>query len=405
MKNMYNDRELVILNTIKSLDITPTMFKNANEKYHNIADFLSEHGLEADFYPQGSFALGTVVRPNAKDDNAAYDLDAVCQVTDAKNNLTAKELFNKVRSIFEKSSLYNDKIKVYPKCITIEYSDAGGAKFSIDIIPAVDEEEKIKSEQRLQTNRPDLIGTAIAIPKHSQTNYAWFTNNPRGYKQWFDEINKPYKQYAETTRQKIFETAHMVYDSVEDIPDNLIRTSLQRVIQILKRNRDVYYASLENGDEIKPISAIITTIVAEMAKYANPTYSVFELLQFVFKEFNIYSNYLSLNESEFRNKFSGKRIIEKCNGKWTVLNPALPKDNLADSWNQNPDIPKYFFKWLKTAQEDIIGSLHKTNDAAFRIDLENAFGTDAVQKTLGNRYKPAPPLIYSNNYNVRPWRI
>ena len=100
---MYNDRELVILNTIKSLDITPTMFKNANEKYHNIADFLSDHGLEADFYPQGSFALGTVVRPNAKDDNAAYDLDAVCQVTDAKNNLTAKELFNKVfieRNIF-----------------------------------------------------------------------------------------------------------------------------------------------------------------------------------------------------------------------------------------------------------------------------------------------------------------
>ena len=29
---MYNDRELVILNTIKSLDITPTMFKNANER-------------------------------------------------------------------------------------------------------------------------------------------------------------------------------------------------------------------------------------------------------------------------------------------------------------------------------------------------------------------------------------
>ena len=402
---MYSSRELVILNTIKSLDITPTMFKNANEKYHNIANFLSEHGIEADFYPQGSFALGTVVRPNAKDDNAAYDLDAVCQVTDAKKNLTAKELFNKVRSIFEGSDLYNDKIKVYPKCITIEYSDIGGAKFSIDIIPAVNEEEVIKNEQRLQSNRPDLIVTAIAIPKHNQINYIWFTNNPRGYKQWFDEINEPYKQFAEMTRQKVFESAYTVYDSVEEIPENLIRTSLQRVIQILKRNRDIYYASLENGDEIKPISAIITTIVAEMAKSANPAYGVFELLQFVFNEFNIYSNYMSLNEVEFKNKFSAKRVIEKRNGKWHISNPALPKDNLADSWNQNPDIPKYFFKWLKAAQEDIIISLHKANDAAFRVNLENAFGADAVQKTIGNRYKPEPPRTFNSNCDVRPWRI
>lgn len=403
---MYNDRELVILNTIKSLDITPTMFKNANEKYHNIADFLSDHGLEADFYPQGSFALGTVVRPNAKDDNAAYDLDAVCQVIDTKNNLTAKELFNKVQDIFEKSPLYKDKLKVYSKCITIEYSEAGGASFSIDIIPAVDEEELIKTEQKMQSDRPDLIGTAIAIPKHNEKNYTWFTNNPKGYKQWFDEINAPYKAFAETTRQMVFDSARMVYDSVEEIPDDLTRTSLQRVVQILKRNRDVYYASLDSGDDIKPISAIINTLVAEMAKHVDPSFNVFDLLRFVLNEFSIYSEYMIINEAEFRQKFSTRRLIQKNNEKWSITNPALPKDNLADSWNQNPDIPKYFFRWLKAAQKDIVGSLHVVNDSDFRVSLENALGSDAVQKTIGNRYKIEPPKVFSNNtLSARPWRI
>jgi hypothetical protein len=204
----------------------------------------------------------------------------------------------------------------------------------------------------------------------------------------------------------VFDSAQMAYDSVEEIPDNLTRTSLQRVIQILKRNRDVYYASLDFGDDIKPISAIINTLVAEMAKCASPSSSVFELLRFVFNEFNIYSEYMKINEAEFSQKFTTRNLIQKNNGKWSIANPALPKDNLADSWNKNPDIPNYFFRWLKAAQNDIIGSLQSVNDSAFRISLENALGTDAVQKSLGNKYKYESPKVFSNN-NIsaaRPWR-
>lgn len=48
---------------VKALDITPTMYKNAVDKYTAIAAYLDEQGIKADFYPQGSFRLGTVVRP------------------------------------------------------------------------------------------------------------------------------------------------------------------------------------------------------------------------------------------------------------------------------------------------------------------------------------------------------
>lgn len=40
----------------------PTLYKNAVEKYQALGHFLNDNGLEAEIYPQGSFAFGTVVR-------------------------------------------------------------------------------------------------------------------------------------------------------------------------------------------------------------------------------------------------------------------------------------------------------------------------------------------------------
>ena len=73
MKNIP-ERQKDILSIISSLDISPTMYKNAVEKYSAITKFLNDYGIDADMYPQGSFAFGTVIRPNATDHSASYDL-------------------------------------------------------------------------------------------------------------------------------------------------------------------------------------------------------------------------------------------------------------------------------------------------------------------------------------------
>lgn len=408
---VYTDREQDILKTIGSLDITPTMYKNADEKYHNIADFLSANGLNADFYPQGSFAYGTVVRPNVKNKDAAYDLDAVCQVTDSKEELSAKDLFNKVKDLFESNEVYRDKVIVYDKCITIQYADINGVGFSIDVIPAVDEDEIVKQEQKSESSRPDLVDDAIAIPKHCKQNYTWFTNNPKGFKKWFEEINSPFMENAVSYRQMLFENNQAIFKSVEEIPDGLNRSALQRVIQILKRNRDVYYDALEKAnhklvaDEIKPISAIINTIVAEICKDAPATYSVFELLQYVIGEFDTYSKYQILNESDFKQRYADRNVIQKSNGKWTIKNPALGKDNLADRWNENADIPKYFFKWVQSVREDLIDSLGLNEEAEFRSHIDNAFGYETVQKSLGDKYRVCNPNVIARDKGARPWKM
>ena len=63
MINTLETRKEDIKKVIKSLDITPSMFKNAEEKYKNIAKFLNEHGLNVDISLQGSFAIGTATKP------------------------------------------------------------------------------------------------------------------------------------------------------------------------------------------------------------------------------------------------------------------------------------------------------------------------------------------------------
>ena len=69
--NIY-ERQKDYLSMIEQLDISPTQFKNAQDKYETLAVFLNEHDIEASIYPQGSFALGTVIRPIKKADSRSH---------------------------------------------------------------------------------------------------------------------------------------------------------------------------------------------------------------------------------------------------------------------------------------------------------------------------------------------
>ena len=134
---MDKQRQKEILQLTKNLDITPTMRKDAEEKYQAIATYLQSHGIECNIYPQGSFALGTVVRPLDKD---AFDLDTICEISVDKSNTTARETKESVGKVLLDSERYGDVIE-YETCWTKEYAN----EFNIDIVPAVDE-ERVKKE-------------------------------------------------------------------------------------------------------------------------------------------------------------------------------------------------------------------------------------------------------------------
>ena len=397
--NYIHERQDDILSVIRGLDISPTLYKNAEEKYHALGTFLNDYGVDAEIYPQGSFALGTVVRPSTNDSAGCYDLDFICQVTGSRDEHSPIGLRTQVEKALTSDKTYADRLTIDDKCFTIEYADVNGIGFSIDIVPATDESEKNKQMLSLKSRSPDLIETSISIPKRENNNtFQWITNNPKGFRKWFEDINAPFLASVKEAEQlRLLTESRSVYASVEDIPHELHRSALQRVIQILKCHRNNYYAPIADGDDIKPISAIITVTAARIAEHYNPNCTVFELLNHVLSELSIYSEYQHITEKDFALKFGSRVVLSRRSGKWFIENPANPDDNLADQWNNNARIPAKFFDWVKVAQNDLIISLEQKDDKQFRAILENSFGGKTVSGFLGNKYggDAAPRQIIS----------
>ncbi len=397
-----NLRKKDILSLIEGLDISPTMYKNATDKYKAVASYLQEQGLECEIFPQGSFSLGTVIRPYKESKEAAYDLDFLCCINKEKNHTTPEYIKNIVKDKLWNSPIYKDLLQEeWDKCWTLEYAKINNLGFNIDIVPGVSEDDNVIGELNNMGLPLELAELSTAITNKLNEDYMWITNNAKAYKIWFDKINKNYlENQSHSRRQKLFESYSKFYNSIEEIPMEMERSSLQRVIQILKHHRDIYFCTIKQ-EELKPTSAIITTICAEIASEKDPSLDVFELLQEIVSDFEIYSKHQVLNESEFAEMYMSKKIIQRNNLKWEIINPVNPKDNLADSWNQGNKKAEMFFKWVKKLKDDYINSL-VLDDDKFVALLENNFGKDYVNKSLDlSKYVRNEPKPLINT--PKPW--
>ena len=396
-------REQDILKLIEGLDISPTMYKNATEKYTAVGTYLQDQGLECEIFPQGSFSLGTVVRPYRESKEADYDLDFICCLNEDKNLTTARYVKNIVKEKLCNSEIYKSRLDPteWDKCWTIKYAEVNGIGFNIDIVPAVAESDEVIQTlmaKNLCMNDADL---AVSLTDKRGAAYYWITSNPRAYKNWFQLINKPFLEYSRELRRGLLEKSRSIYNSIEEIPEGLERSSLQRVIQILKHHRDVYYCRTKR-ERYKPTSAIITTICTEIAQNMDPSLNVFELLQSIVNEFEIYGQSRILTEEQFLRQYEDKNIIQKRNGRWYIMNPVNPMDNLADSWNTEPKKAEFFFLWVKAIKHDYLESL-QYDDNDFVALLENNFGIDYVKKSIDiKKYANVVPQIIVST--PKPWR-
>lgn len=390
---------------ISKLDISASMYKNAVDKYKNIATFLEDNGIKCSFYPQGSFSLGTIVRPYRNNKDANYDLDAICQILLQKSQTTPKAIKEQIENQFESNALYAEKLTKYDKCCTISYAEKDGFAFSIDIVSAVDEDEILKNHLMQSCEYPQFINTTIAIPSKINNQYNWATNNPKGYKAWFDQINSPFLiANPLVSRNEIFMENRSIFASIEDIPYELERSALQRVIQIFKRHRDLYFSKRQNGDKLKPNSAIITTLVTNIAKNAQHDLNIIDLLKYVLMYLELYSHKQNLSFNEFTKIYGVHNIIKRDNDKWIIENPVNPRDNLADSWNNDFQIPKAFFEWIKIVSADFSNLIEK-NDYEFTSSLENSLGYEFVSNNIdfinSKEIKIITPDIIIQS---KPWR-
>lgn len=399
----------------KQLDISPTMYKLAVERYTAVTQYLERNGEKASFYPQGSFRLGTVTRPIKNGEESDYDIDIVCQMTTNKNETRPSAVKNIIGDLLKQNATYKEILDDEGRrCWTLLYSEKDGIGFHLDILPSVDEDAKIiRNLVSIHNVNPSHATSAIAITHKTDNSYKWMSSNPRGYGDWFDEINKPFYALVEkNAKSALYENNKNIFASIDDVPSQLVRTPIQRVIQILKRHRDLRFSE-HDLEEDKPISMIITTLTAQIVKNERcSTTDTFMLLNFIVTKLAEYAELISNSSAKIALQQNAIIKRDATTNKWYIPNPVNPTENFAERWHENNNRKaKAFFDWVKWVSVDLIVNMSNPD---FDVEsIKNIFGNAVVEnahKTYETRYShdnkvyvPTAPTVNITSPG-KPWR-
>ena len=190
----------------QSLDISNSLFEDAEKKYRAVGSWLGEGNsplatFSPEIYPQGSFLLGTVIKPISDKDE--YDIDLVFRLLVSKDQITPKKLKHLVGDRLKANDVY---LRILDeegrRCWTLKYAD--NAQFHMDILPAIPDEyfSGILQKQGVPSN---FAGTSIDVTDNTKANYSmismdWPRCNPKGFAAWFQsrmiiQYNELRKQY------------------------------------------------------------------------------------------------------------------------------------------------------------------------------------------------------------------
>lgn len=335
----------------ENLDISTTMREKAEKSYRAVGEWLGDCDINSyvKIMPQGSFYLGTVIRPVSDADE--YDIDLVCLLKNATNKSEA-EIKKIVGDRLREHKTYNSMLESEGKrCWTLCYDE-----FHMDILPCVPNQNYYVEPYLTEIKLTHKCDDGTYIPKYS---------NPYKYHEWFEERMRIRLDEI----RKDFSVKNQV--EIDKVPLYKVKTPLQRVIQLLKRHRDIMYDVLpEDRKDNAPISIIITTLAAHA--YNN--------------EANIYEALCNIVENM-------PKFIKKSGNNFVIENPVMSNENFAEKWNENPEKALEFFKWLESAKAAILTApinaqgLHHVTKS-----FENCFGRNIVRRSIvedGNATKIA----------------
>lgn len=365
MENTIQKREYledVLRKMVEILDITPTQHKEAVDKYQAVTNYLKEddniakYGLE--MYPQGSFSLGTVTKPDSDIDE--LDIDLVCELTDANHNDFSQYQLKQLIGDRLKSGRYKDMLASPDgrRCWRIDYAES--THFHLDILPSIPD---TSSRKVTFTHLKDYSKSAISITDKEDKGYNkisehWHKSNPKGYLEWFKE--QMVVQLNESKR--LFSARNNV--KIDDVPDYEVKTPLQRAIQIMKRHRNTMFCNTPglNYDD-KPISIIITTLAAKA--YSN--------------EANLYDALINILDK--MPNYIGHKYIDGRKVTW-IENPVDSRENFADKWEAYPVREENFYLWIDEAKQYFRTLLQKEGQQVLNESLKKGFGDKLIRRTF-----------------------
>lgn len=341
----------LLLNTIcAKICVTPTDYKTLEDHFKGLTEVLN-NGIDKCFTPvlrtQGSIRLGTAIKPLR---GYGLDADIICELYNVPAWYTQKDVQEIVGKVLRGHEKYKSLLKELQggrRCFTIEYADGT----HVDILPCVVDENYRQRMLLSSSNDEDYI---LKITDKKDPGYSnetnrdlWHKSNPIGYANLFQRIAIRFDQ----KNKSIIE----MRASVEPFPEYETKEekhTLQRVIQLLKRHRDVKMGA----DDDKPVSILITTL-AEMAFEKSGGGDLYHVLRYIVLHLKDYIQYK--------------------NGKPMVLNPVLPAENFADKWSEKPRKKRCFDDWYEKLRDDV-EALKTLEGVNLANKLKEIFGENPV---------------------------
>ena len=388
-------KRLILEHMTELLELPDSAYQKAKKRYDDLGEWLGRDeslckNNDPHISPQGSFRLGTAIRP--LDDNEEYDLDLVCKLKEgiAKATHTQEALKNLVGheiETYREARGIKSPLEEKHRCWRLDYQD--DLSFHLDIVPCIPADE-IRQQLILESMRKSgedelLSGSAsqltLSITDHRHQGYKkicgdWLISNPEGYAKWFEF--------------RMNQIQHVVLKKaeVDDVPLFKRKTPLQRSVQLLKRHRDQMF---KGHDDMKPISIIITTLAARAFAGAPDVESAIRTILFQMGDF--------VNSGYPR-----------------IPNPVDPDEDFADKWptqdGKKLQLEQNFWNWLKQAQIDfdLLGSSDDmdfvTDQAKQKFSVRLNFAE--LMKQLGlvaSSITASAPKTHSINRNSspKPW--
>lgn len=332
--------ETILSDLAATINISDEMFEKADEEYSALGKWIDKKTEEDEtnytvyIYPQGSFALGTVVRPITDEDD--YDLDLVCEVENG-TSLDAGQLKNDVVKPWLTSyKKTRSDIAEKRRCWHVEYEDV--PNFHMDVIPAI---------PRYPSNADSTMISITDKDDNRVPMYMYQGSNPKGYIKWFFGRCRQRKVASINGRVTNFDMAQQ-----EDLRQNKNKTKLQKAVQLLKRHRDILF---EHDPDNKPISIIITTLAGQV--YSGESTILDTLLGFV----DGVEGYLNTHKKE--------------DGSYSIPNPSYAGEDFADKWTEHPERQAAFFSWLNQLKEDFnLQNLMNRDRVGMGNSIKKSFG-------------------------------
>lgn len=342
------------------LEVPPSRYEEAKNRYESVGAWLDRddstlRAYSPKVYVQGSFRLGTPVRPVSEAEH--YDIDLVCELTLGKHEVSQKqlkELLGHEMRLYAKAHGMKE-VQESRRCWRLDYAE--GAQFHLDALPALPDGEGQRLRLQARAMKSDWADSAIAITDTEHASYrhlhtVWPHSNPRGYTEWFRS------RMREVFRARRGAMALAAKSSVEDIPSYKVKTPLQQAVQLLKRHRDLMDWS--SADE-KPISVILTTLAGHCYRGESTVALALETI-------------LRDMDSHIQYDASGNAVI---------LNPTDPFENFADKWVKHPERRDAFFRWLRQARRDFAELAMQTNTERLAESAVKLAGSRQARSAAG----------------------